>query len=192
MDESKLKTKSKPKNLILIGMMGSGKSSIGIQLAETLKADFIDTDQLIETKYDLIVNLIEQKGEEFFRNIESQILQDLNQEKFSQNRIIATGGGTVLRAENHKILKQLGLIIWLKAEPATILNRLIKQKNENRPLLKSFSEAEKLNKIKNILQMRESLYAELADLVIDTDKIKNQNDITENIIKYFINGSLQK
>ena len=179
----------KPKNLILIGMMGSGKSSIGMKLAQDLEIDFIDTDQLIETQYDLIINLINEKGEEFFRNIESQVLQDLNQEKFSQNKIIATGGGIILREQNRKILKELGLIIWLKVKPETILSRLKKQENENRPLLKSNSEDEKLSKIINILKVRENLYADLADLVIDTDKIKNLAEISEKIINYFKNGN---
>lgn len=170
-------------------MMGSGKSSIGMKLAQDLEIDFIDTDQLIETHYDLIINLINEKGEEFFRNIESQVLEDLNQEKFSQNKIIATGGGIILREQNQKILKELGLIIWLKVKPETILSRLKKQENENRPLLKSNSEDEKLSKIINILKVRENLYAELADLVIDTDKIKNLAEITENIINYFKNGN---
>ena len=72
------------------------------------------------------------------------------------------------------------------------MSRLKKQENENRPLLKSNSEDEKLSKIINILKVRENLYADLADLVIDTDKIKNLAEISEKIINYFKNGNFTK
>ncbi|MBO6087468.1 shikimate kinase [bacterium] len=162
------------KNIVLVGMMGCGKTTVGEELAKTLSEyNYVDIDIEIEKSTQKKISEIFLKhGEPFFRMLETEkILKFSNLEK----QIISTGGGAFESEENRKNLMSNGVIIYLKTTPKTIFDRI---KNEtHRPLLrKDFS----VEKIASIIKNRELNYKK-ADLIIDTDN-KTPQDIVKEII----------
>lgn len=146
--------------------MGTGKTVVSKLLAEQLGWSLIDTDELIVKKAGKTISQIfAEDGENVFRQLESDILVDL---QHISNHIISTGGGIILKAENRQLLKIIGKVILLEASPQTIIERL--KDDSSRPLLQGNS-AEKLERIENLLEIRKSLYTECADLVIDTSEL---------------------
>lgn len=158
------------KNTIyLTGFMGSGKSTIGPILANTLGWDFFDLDKLIEEKTGKkIREIFEQEGENHFRKLETNTLIEISE---SQNVIISLGGGTVANEENLEILKKTGKIIYLKVSLDTVYQRL-KYKRDRPALTKNNSESlsreEMTGRIKKLMDNRVKYY-EQADYTIDTD-----------------------
>lgn len=150
------------KPVILIGFMASGKTTIGRELAKILKRDFIDIDELIEKKIKLSVKDIFQiYGEDFFRDTEERTIFEVIKDS---NAIIATGGGCVLRETTRKLLKEKGLVFWLRVDPETVSKRT---NNDNtRPLLMEGRE----EKIRKLLSQREPLYRETAHYILDATK----------------------
>ena len=147
-------------HIFLTGMMGSGKSSVGKQLAEILDCKFIDLDQEIENSSGKSIEAIfENEGEKVFRDLETQVANSLNLKDIC---VIATGGGFPLKEINRTWMKENGTIVWLKSSPAVILDRI---KYEDRPLL---SKPIKEDHISTILNSRIPIY-EQADLIIETD-----------------------
>lgn len=166
----------KKNNIILIGMMGAGKSTVAKELHKKLKNfTLIDTDNEIE-KFEncTISEIFENKGEKYFRNIETQIIKKLCDKNY---QIIATGGGIFEKEENRNILKQNGTTIYLRATAKNLYDRI---KNEtHRPLLKNgFG----INNIEEILNKRDPNYAQ-ADLTIDTNDKIFYNIVNEIIEK---------
>ncbi len=151
------------RNIILIGPMGSGKSTIGSILANQLGREFQDSDHYIEDRTGVdIACIFDIEGEQGFRDRESGALAEL----LSQNdRIIATGGGSVLRKENQRLLKQKGYIVFLDTTVNQQIRRL--QRDKKRPLLQTKNPREKLE---TLWVERHPIYADLADLTIKTDK----------------------
>ena len=146
------------RNLYLVGMMGSGKTTTGIPLAKMLNYKFIDLDQIIEKSTQKSVSKIfEEDGEQIFREAEHLVLNEIGQH---HSLIVATGGGIVKNSENWGILHQ-GIVIWLKVTQSNLLKRL-SQDNTPRPLLDS---RDKASKLKVLMEERELFYAE-ADLHI--------------------------
>lgn len=146
---------------MLIGFMGSGKTEIGKRLAGRLGYTFIDTDSIIEKKAGKsIPEIFHEDGEEHFRVVETEVVQDLCGRR---GCVISTGGGTVLNRENILELKKHGVMIWLKASPETIYERV--KSEHHRPLLQVEDPLQEINKL---LQIREPLYAK-ADITIETD-----------------------
>ena len=142
-------------NLFLIGMMGSGKSTVGPLLAEQLGYRFFDSDVLIERVADqAIADIFAEQGEEAFRDLETEVLGDLAAQTRS---VIATGGGIVLRRQNWSYLHH-GIVIWLDGSVELLESRL--QEDEGRPLLQGENLAERLQ---SLLEQRQYLYAQ-ADL----------------------------
>lgn len=167
------------KNVSLTGMMGVGKSFIAERLQEKLEGfSVIDTDFLIEQKMDkTIPQIFEQDGEVVFRSVEHQVIKDVFN---CENQIISLGGGAFCFENNREIIKENSFVIYLKAEPETLLKRL--KSSENRPLLKDdFG----LDKIAKIVREREDKYA-LADYVLVSDK-KTPEQIVDEIIKVINN-----
>ena len=155
------------KTRVLIGFMGSGKTSLGKMLAKKHRISFIDTDTLIERKIGgKISQIFEEKGESFFRKIETEILQELTQH--SEPSIISTGGGCVERRENLPLLRKIGEIIWLQASPEEIFKRVKRNLNE-RPLLPKKNAL--LSVIKEKMRERNPLYSQIADQILDTDSL---------------------
>lgn len=162
-------------NIALIGMMGSGKTTVGCLLKEKISGfSFVDTDEEIVKAENMSINeIFAKKGENYFRKIETEILNKyLNLDNF----IISTGGGVIKSEENIKNLKEKSLVIYLKADACNIYERI--KNNKERPLLNS---NDMKAEIENILSQRTSKY-EQAHIVVDTCG-KNFNIIIEEIIK---------
>ena len=140
-------------NIILIGMPGCGKSTIGKQLAQELGKEFVDGDQALETHFGRpITEIIPQDGEAAFRAMETEILQMLGKRS---GLIIATGGGCITQARNYPLLHQNGTIFWLKRD-------LQKLPTNGRPLSQK-------NKLSELFKVRKPLYEAFADITIDND-----------------------
>ena len=154
--------KTNNKNIVLCGFMGSGKSTVGKKLAEVLGRKFVDLDLFIEEREGSTVSKIfETKGEEYFRTAEEIAAKELGDK---ENLVISLGGGTVLRQKNTENLKKNGFLIYLKVSAETVKQRL---KNDTaRPLIKGNTD----EKIKNLLSVREPIYAKAADFTVDADK----------------------
>jgi len=145
--------------LILIGFMGCGKTTLGRKVSKCLEMQFVDTDRYIENMEGMrISEIFQQKGEEYFRNKETEIC-----EKFSHETgyIIATGGGMIKNDENMRLLKEKGTVIYLKASPEHIYRNV---KNDiSRPLLQG---GNRMEKIKTLMEERKPLYEKHADMII--------------------------
>ena len=151
------------RNIILIGPMGSGKSTIGNIIARRLHREFQDSDHFIEERTGVdIARIFDIEGEQGFRDRESNALNEL----LGQNdRVIATGGGSILREENRQLLKQKGYIIFLDTSVNQQLHRL--RRDKKRPLLQTENPRERLE---ILLAERRPIYLDLADLAVKTDK----------------------
>lgn len=151
------------RNIILIGPMGSGKSTIGNLIAKRLHREFQDSDHYIEKRTGVdVARIFDVEGEEGFRDRESKALADL---LAHNDRVIATGGGAVLRAENRKLLKQQGYIVFLDTSVNQQMQRL--RRDKKRPLLQTENPRERLEAL---LEERRPIYLDLADLAVKTDK----------------------
>lgn len=151
------------RNIILIGFMGSGKTTVATALANRLKMKYVSTDDLIEKKEKRTINeIFIRSGEEYFRDVESDIVRSLCS---VENAVIDAGGGIVLREDNIANLKSAGIVVCLTADEETIFERTKKYKH--RPLL---NVDDPKRKIKELLYKRKALYAK-ADHVVDTGKL---------------------
>lgn len=151
------------KNIILIGFMGSGKTTAGIRLSYRLRMSVEDTDKLIEKRAGKSISRIfAEEGEEAFRGMETALLQEIIGRKYS--RVISVGGGTPVNPKNRELLKQCGTVIYLKMSPGTAYSRL--QYDKARPLLQCENP---LEKIWALMTEREEAYEECADITIETD-----------------------
>ena len=154
--------------------MGTGKSTIGKRLAKKTSQSFYDCDHEIENRTGASINLIfEIEGEEGFRHRETQLLDELTS---MSNVVLATGGGAVLSEENRAFLSARGFVIYLKSD----INQLLKRtcRDSKRPLLQN-DDPEVI--LKELLELREPLYEEVADLVIDTTGL-SINDIIVRVM----------
>ena len=150
------------KNIVLVGPMGSGKTTVGRRLAHELNQDFFDTDHEIIDKTGVNIDYIfDIEGENGFRERESKILENLCQ---MSNIILATGGGIVILPKNRKILKNSGLVVYLSSSVNQLLKRTAKSKT--RPLLENSSDRRKT--IIELLEARDVYYREVASFVVDT------------------------
>lgn len=167
------------KPIVLIGPMGSGKTSAGHRLSCVLKRDFYDTDtELVERTGVSISHIFDVEKEDGFRQRESKILAELCQ---LENTVIATGGGIVIESYNRDLLKKYGMVIYLQSSIECLLERT--NKSKHRPLLASSND--KKQTIIDIVQKREKWYQECADITIDTSYKKLYMIINE--IKKSIN-----
>jgi len=163
-------------NIILVGPMGAGKSTIGLLLAEALTCEFRDSDKEVElTSGANIPWIFDVEGEEGFREREHQAIESLTT---LSGIVLATGGGAVKREDNRRLLKECGLVVYLKT---TVDQQLIRtRKDHNRPLLQQDNPKDVLEKL---LMQREPLYLELADLCVDTN-LHTPKQIVEQIIEF--------
>ena len=150
-------------NIFLIGLMGAGKTTIGRQIASELSLEFFDSDHEIENRTGVtITHIFDIEGENGFRKRETAMLDELTDKK---GIVLATGGGAILRAENRQFLMSRGTTIYLYANIDTLLERT--SKDRNRPLLQTEDPKAKLEEL---LETRDPLYRETADIIIDTGK----------------------
>lgn len=162
------------KNLVLIGFMGSGKTSVGLKLSYKLKMPVEDTDKLIERREGKSIRQIfEEEGEEVFRKKETELLGELADR---QGRVIySVGGGTPVREENRKLLRQLGTVVYLQISPETVYERL--KGDTTRPLLQCENP---LEKIRELMESRREAYESCADIIIAVDLL-DMEEILEQI-----------
>ena len=151
------------KNIILVGFMGSGKSSIGRELHHNLGYELIDTDHVIEKQIGKpIPEIFEQEGEKAFRQYETALLEQLKQNQTTRH-IISTGGGMVCSPQNRILLRELGFVVWLQCSSQAILERT--SQNKNRPLLQC---EDPMNAIQTLLSERSPFYHETAHMEVNT------------------------
>lgn len=162
-------------NLILCGMMGAGKTTVGIKVAELTGRRWYDTDGLIVDKYGKIADIFEYYGEAHFRKLETEIVKDLAK---MDGLIISTGGGLVLKKENNVVLQENGKIIFLRASLDTLSNRL--KVNGERPLLQTSTESIR-DRLEKLMKERTPVYEHVADYIVDVDG-KTPEEIAREII----------
>ncbi|MES2554526.1 MAG: shikimate kinase [Bacteroidota bacterium] len=163
---------------ILIGFMGSGKSTIGAQLAVQLQVPFTDSDTWIEEQTATSVSSIfESEGESVFREWEQRFVTQLDE----KSEIISCGGGLPCFHNLMEILKAKGTVVYLKSSVETLVDRL-KAEREDRPLLASIPDETFIEEITTRLALRESVYQQ-ADLIIETDG-KTIQEIVEEIVAF--------
>lgn len=148
-------------SIFLIGMMGSGKSTIGRHLAEALKLDYLDADRELEARSGVsIPTIFEIEGEEGFRRREAALLDELTQRP---RTVLATGGGAILDAATRERLHERGLVIYLRASPDEIFRRT--RRDRSRPMLQA---ADPRARIDELLAEREPLYEQIAHLSVQS------------------------
>ncbi len=181
MNESQLP----PKNIVLIGFMGSGKSTVGRELHQRLGYPLVDMDTVIEQRAGKpITEIFAEDGEAAFRDMETKLLEELN-EPSTPRRIISTGGGVINRVENRELLRHLGYVVWLNVTAKVALERT--GKNKDRPLLATDDPAAR---VKSLMAEREPYYAEAAHLKIDIMGL-DSHEIATGILesaRYFFTG----
>lgn len=162
-------------NIILIGFMGSGKSTISEFLSTMFAMDVIEMDQIIAEREEMsIPDIFATYGEEYFRNLETELLVEMQSEK---NKIISCGGGVALRAQNVAEMKKNGRVVLLTAHPETILDRV--KDSDDRPLLNGNKNVEFIS---NLIESRREKYESAADIIVHTDQ-KTVLEICEELIK---------
>lgn len=148
----------------LVGMPGSGKSTVGRQLAHRTGVPFIDLDHRLEQSLGTSIrSFFETEGEARFRDLESEMLAEVAQQPGGM--VLSTGGGAVLRPENRQVLRALGTVLYLRASPEEIFKRI--RHDRSRPLLQVPNPLERL---RELLAQRDSLYRETAHYVIETGR----------------------
>jgi shikimate kinase len=153
----------KKENIVLIGFMGCGKSTIGRKLANAIGYEFLDTDELIEQKTGRkISDIFASDGEEVFRQMETDLLQELSETV--TGKVLATGGGMPMREENRALMRQVGTVVFLEASIKTILERLA---NDTTRPLAAGKDREK--RLRPLYEKRYPLYREAAEVVVDTE-----------------------
>lgn len=152
-------------NIILTGFMGSGKTSVGLKLSYRLRIPVEDTDKLIEqSEKRSISSIFKEEGEEYFRDRETKLLQEISERNY--RRILSVGGGTPVREENRRLLKQCGTVVYLRIKPENVYERL--KGDTTRPLLAGENP---LGRIRELMAARKDAYEECADIIIDVDEM---------------------
>ncbi len=165
-------------NVFLVGPMGVGKTTIGKVLAEQLDLQFFDSDRQIEASTGADIPWIfDVEGESGFRAREIKMIDHLSDQT---NIVMATGGGAVLSEENRKHLAERGTVVYLRASIAQQVERTSRDKN--RPLLQT---PDPEQKIRELMEIREPLYQEVADIVVDTNK-RNARTVSHEICKQLL------
>lgn len=159
--------------LSLCGMMGVGKTTVGIELAKKTSLLWFDTDKVIEDKYGKISDIFAKSGEDFFRDLETETVKNLCQQN---GCILSLGGGLVLRKENVDTLKKVGKIVYLRAKKETLVQRL--RFDNTRPLLQG-EDIE--TRVQKLIRQRATIYENVADYVIDVDN-KTVQEIANEIL----------
>ncbi|MBC3935271.1 3-dehydroquinate synthase [Undibacterium sp. CY7W] len=161
-------------NIFLVGLMGSGKTTVGRALAKKLNKRFIDSDHEIEARTGVSIPVIfEIEGEASFRQREADVIRDLTAQ---DNIILATGGGAILNPESRRLLEQRGTVIYLRASIHSILQRT--RNDKNRPLLRT---ADPRKKLEELEAQRHPLYQEIAHVVIETGR-PNVQHLVQHIL----------
>jgi shikimate kinase len=164
------------KSIVLIGMMGAGKSSVGNCLRRRTNLRLFDTDEIVISKFRMsIPEIFSKHGENRFRDAETEALQTLASD---EPVVIVTGGGIILREENRNLLKRLGAVVWLEADEATLFKRA--SGADSRPLLQSRNPRKAFAQM---LKARVPLYAKVADICVDTSALTDEEVAVAVLVK---------
>ncbi len=168
---------SKTENIYLIGLMGAGKTTIGRQLANTLRVPFYDSDKAIEEQTGVdITTIFEYEGEDGFRNREEKMIEELTQ---IDGIVLATGGGAVVREKNRQILKEKGFVVYLQCSLDKIVQRT--RKDKQRPLLNTDDPKER---IETLFAERKEFYLSTSDFTIDTSAMQSKTVVKHILDEY--------
>lgn len=165
-------------NIFLIGFMGAGKSTVARELKKQLEMNYVEMDQLIvEQRGMAITDIFEEYGETYFRNLESNVLIELQKRK---QTIVSCGGGIVVREDNKDHMKKNGRVVFLTATPNTVYERV--KNSTERPILNNNMNVEFISQL---LEKRRALYEEAADITVATDG-KSVSEICDEIVSELI------
>lgn len=168
--------KSVRKNVVLVGFMGCGKSTVGAALAARTGAEFIDMDEYIEKRQGrTIADIFAEDGEEYFRRLETETLEELRMT--ASHVVIATGGGAPMRSENTDIMRRLGAVVYLRVTPDEVVSRL--SGDTTRPLL---AEGDVRTRVEELMSLRSDRYEAAADAAIDVSDLKT-DEVVDRIEK---------
>ena len=163
-----------PENIVLVGFMGSGKSTVGRMLARQLRFRFLDTDKLVEERAHMAIpEIFAQHCESYFRKCETGVLESLHG---IRQHILATGGGIVTVQGNIPLLRSLGLVVLLKADPEEIYRRV--SRNSERPLLQV---EDPRKRVLEMMAVRQPLYESAAHFHVDSTRLRHE-DVTAKIL----------
>jgi shikimate kinase len=164
-------------SIVLIGMMGAGKSAVGLRLKSWTGFARFDIDEMVTSKFGMpIFEIFSEHGEERFREAETQVLRKLSS---AQRAIVVTGGGIISREENLDLLKRLGVVVWLEADEGTLFKRV--SRTGNRPLLRGKNPRKAFTKM---LRARLPLYAKVADIRVDTSALTDEEVAVAILTKF--------
>jgi shikimate kinase len=170
------------RRVFLVGLPGSGKSTVGRQLARRLRLSFVDSDQVIELRLGCSIReYFEREGEERFRDLEEAVIDDLTQ---THHGVLSTGGGSVLRPLNRERLRGRGQVVYLHSSPDEVFRRL--RHDSNRPLLQV---NDPLKRLSDLYAVRDPLYRETASLVIETGR-PSVSALVASIISHFTQAGI--
>jgi shikimate kinase len=168
--------------LILVGLPGSGKSTVGRQLAKKLHLPFTDSDHVIEQRIGCSIrSFFDREGEAAFRDIEEQVIAEL----CGNDGVIATGGGAVLRAANRECLRSAGQVFYLRSTPEEVFRRV--RSDKGRPLLQV---DDPLKRLRELFEQRDPLYRETAHFVIETGRPTVPTLVNMIVMQLELMGSL--
>ena len=170
----------------LVGLPGSGKSTVGRHLARRLQLPFVDSDQVIEARLGYSIRqYFEQEGEARFRDLEAQVIDELTRDP--RRGVLSTGGGSVLRPENRRHLHDRGRVIYLKSSPEELFRRL--RHDRNRPLLQV---EDPLSRLRELFEIRDPLYRETAHFTIETGRPSVAMLVNMIVMQIELDGSWQR
>lgn len=173
-------------SIALVGLPGSGKTTVGKLLARRLGLDFVDSDHVIEERVGCPIRAFwEQQGEQAFRDLEETAIRDLT--TGDRAMVLATGGGSVLREANRQQLRAAARVVYLRSTPQQVYERI--RHNRNRPLLQVDDPMERLRALH---AQRDPLYRETAHIVVDTARPSLQALVNMIVMQLELAGSLPK
>lgn len=167
----------------LVGLPGSGKSTVGRQLARRLKLPFFDSDQVIEQQLGCSIReFFEREGEDRFRDIEELVIDQLTQNPAG---VVSTGGGVILRSANRQHLRERSQVVYLNSSPDELFKRL--RHDMNRPLLQV---ADPLSRLRDLHALRDPLYRETAHFIIETGRPSVATLVNTIVMQFELMGVL--
>lgn len=165
------------KNIVLIGMRGSGKTTVAKLLAQKLNKEYLELDDILVGKVGMTIpEIVEKHGWDYFRDKESEIVQEVS---LYQDKVISTGGGIVIRPQNIEALKKNGVLVLLKAQIETLLSRI--GNDANRPFLTN--KKTRREEIEELLKQRKKLYEQASNEIIDTDNLYAKEVMNKILLK---------
>lgn len=169
--------------IVLVGLPGSGKTTVGKQLARRLKLPFVDSDHVIEERLGCSIReFFEREGEDRFRDVEQEVIDELSR---GQVCVLSTGGGAVLRPANRQHLHDRGRVVYLRSTPEDVYRRV--RHDRNRPLLLV---ADPLQRLRDLYDARDPLYRETAHYVIDTGRPSVATLVNMIVMQLELSGSV--